>query len=127
MKTNEFTVTIGVVSGYQAEECKEKFNTMDKLELAKVWQDEAWIENTKSGIYVSAVINYSQAIYATDWGCPIGGEPTFTLEGSRNPKFCTDEEVWKKSVRNIVMAVKRYFNQSTVTLNFREVDQEYIE
>ncbi len=127
MKTNEFSVTIGVVSGYQGEECKEKFNTMDKLELAKVWQDEALIENSKSGIYVSAVINYSQAIYNVDWGCPIGGEPTFTLEGSRNAKFCTDENAWKKSVRNIVMAVKDYFKQSTVTLNFREVDQEYIE
>ena len=83
-------------------------------------------EMNNSGIYVSAVINESKSLYNTDWGCPIGGEPTYTLEGSRNPQFCTDEEQWKESVRRVVTAVKGRFNQSTITLNFREVKQEYI-
>ena len=126
MKTDEFSATIGVVSGYIGEERLKEFKKIDRLELAKVWQKEAKKEMEASGVYVSAVINYSQSLYSTDWGCPIGGEPTYTLEGSRNPQFCKDSELWKNSVRNIVKAVKNHFNQSTVTLNFRTVEQEYI-
>ena len=126
MKTDEFSATIGVVSGYLGEECLKEIKKIGKLELAKVWQVEAKKEMDTSGIYVSAVINYSHSLYSTDWGCPIGGEPTYTLEGSRNPEFCKDSECWKNSVRNIVKAVKNHFNQSTVTLNFRTVEQEYI-
>ena len=126
IKTDEFSATIGIVSGYLGEECLKKFKQIDRLELAKVWQEEAKKEMDASGIYVSAVINYSHSLYSTDWGCPIGGEPTYTLEGSRNPQFCKDSECWKNSVRNIVKAVKEKFKQSTITLNFRTVEQEYI-
>ena len=124
--TDEFSATFGVVAGYTGEECLKEFGKIDKLELAKVWQEEAKKEMDASGIYVSCVINYSHSLYSTDWGCPIGGEPTYTLEGSRNPQFCKDSECWKNSVRNIVKAVKNHFNQSTVTLNFRIIEQEYI-
>ena len=126
MKTNEFSATIGVISGYQGEECLKQFSKIDKLELAKVWQKEALKEMNNSGIYVSAIINYSHSLYNVYWGCPIGGEPTYTLEGSRNPQFCKDEEKWKQAVRNVVKSVKQHFKQSTITLNFREVEQEYI-
>ena len=126
MKTNEFNAVIGVISGYQGQECLKQFSKIDKLELAKVWQDEALKEMNNSGIYISAIINYSQSLYNTEWGCPIGGEPTYTLEGSRNPQFCKDDKAWKQSVRNVIKAVKEHFKQSTITLNFREVEQEYI-
>ena len=126
MKTDEFSATIGVVAGYTGGECLKKFKQIDRLELAKVWQEEAKKEMETSGIYVSAVINYSHSLYAIEWGCPAGGEPTYTLEGSRNPQFCKDSECWKNSVKNVVKAVKEKFKQSTVTLNFRTVEQEYI-
>ena len=126
MKTDEFSATIGVIAGYTCEECLKEFKKIGRLELAKVWQEEAKKEMETSGIYVSAVINYSHSLYAIEWGCPAGGEPTYTLEGSRNPEFCKDSELWKNSVRNIVKAVKEKFKQSTVTLNFRTVEQEYI-
>ena len=126
MRTNEFNAVIGVISGYQGEECLKQFSQMKGNELAIAWQEEALKEMNYSGIYVSTIINESKSLYNTEWGCPIGGEPTYTLEGSRNPQFCKDEEEWKDAVRRVVKAVKGRFNQTTVTLNFREIEQEYI-
>ena len=127
IKTNEFNAVIGVIVGYTGEECLKEFNKLTGNELAIAWQEEALKEMNNSGIYVSAVINESKSLYNTEWGCPIGGEPTYTLEGSRNPRFCDKtEEEWKDAVRRVVKAVKGRFNQSTVTLNFREVEQEYM-
>lgn len=126
MKTNEFNAVIGVIAGYQGEECLKQFYKLTGNELATAWQEEALKEINNSGIYVSDVINESKSLYNTEWGCPIGGEPTYTLEGSRNPQFCKSEKKWKDAVRRVVKSVKNRFNQSTVTLNFREVEQEYM-
>lgn len=123
--TNEFSATIGVVAGYSGEEClKEAEKLFDSL--PSVWQDAAGQINKETGIYISATCLGSKALYSTEWGCPVGGEPTWTIEGSRNPQFCPDTEAWQSAVVRVVRLVKEHFNQSTVTINFREVSQLYL-
>lgn len=125
MKTNEFSATIGTVAGYQGKDCLSQFKKQEN-NLEDIWQQKALEIYNQLGVYVSAVIVESKSVYNSEWGCPIGGEPTFTIEGSRNPEFCQNEEQWKDAVVEVVKLVKNHFNQSTVTLNFREVDQYYL-
>jgi hypothetical protein len=96
-------------------------------DFGRVWQEAAANTMATTGIYVSGVVQASACLYHTDWGCPVGGEPTFTVEGSRNPQFCPDESVWVEAVLAVVSAVKQHYQQSTVTVEFSEVKQVYLQ
>lgn len=132
MKTVEFNAVIGVIAGYEGNNMVKDFKEsgISESTMGKVWMEEAQKEYERTGgennggIYISAVVNYSQSLYHKDWGCPDGGEPVFTLEGTANAEFCKNKEAWKESVKNVVLAVKHHFNQSTVTLNFREIEEQ---
>ena len=67
------------------------------------------------------------SLYKADWGCPEGGEMTYTLSAIRNPKFNDTSFEWKRCCRGIVRKLKKELNQSTVTSEFSEVDIEYYE
>ena len=125
VKTVEFTATIGIVAGYGGEQILIEAAKVDSKAMAIAWQEAAAQVMAKTGVYVSATINSSAALYHTDWGCPIGGEPTYTVCGSLNPQF-GEEKAWKEAVLQVVELVKQRFNQSTVTVNFREVTQVYL-
>lgn len=78
-----------------------------------------------TGIYVSAVVEPSRCLYHRDWGCPSGGEKTFTVSATRNPQFAT-EEAWKNAALQVVRSLKEELQQSTVSVEFSEVDFIYL-
>lgn len=125
-KSDEFNVTIGVVAGYAGEDCLKQFKIIDKKSFNTVWQQKALQEYEKSGIYISGISTFGYALYNKEWGCPTGGEPVYSVTGARNPEFYTDSNKWKRTVKNVVTAVKEYFKQEAVTLTFREIEYCYL-
>ena len=126
MKTMKFVAVIGLVAGYGGEEILVEAAKVDSNAMGVAWQEAAKAVMEESGVYVSATLNESKALYHTDWGCPIGGEPTYSISGSLNPRF-GEPEAWKQAVLETVKRVKNAFRQSTVTVEFFEVDQVYLE
>jgi len=120
MKTIKMTANIGVTEGYFHENDNKvaKFNDL-YMNVAKVIFDE-------TGIYVSAICKEVATLYNADWGCPKGGEITYELTSTANPEFVQDVEQWKKVVINVVSALKKRLCQSTVTIEFQEVDLIYL-
>ena len=125
-KTIKFSATIGIVAGYSGNKMLRAAKKVAPDAMAKAWQKAAAEVQQDTGVYVSAVIYDTWALYHTDWGCPHGGEPTHTIEGSLNPKF-GEETSWREAVIAVVKKVKEAFKQSTVTVVFSEVDQEYLD
>lgn len=124
-KTTKFNVTVGLVAGYTGNKMLEIAKKAP--DMGATWQEAAKLVFEREGIYISCVcIPHTRAIYSTDWGCPEGGEPTWTFEGSRNPQFCPDEGKWKETVLKVVRLVKEAYHQSTVTVEFSEVEQVYL-
>lgn len=126
MKTIKFSATIGVVSGYGGPAILEQAAKISPDAMGIAWQKAAAQVMEQSGVYVSATINSSKALYHTDWGCPEGGEPTYTISGSLNPKF-GEPTAWKQAVIDCIKTVKAGFKQLTVTIEFNEVDQVYLD
>jgi hypothetical protein len=122
-KTIEFKATIGVVEGYG----HDNEGAVDATAIvAKVWQDAAKREFEANGIYVSASVSPSKVVYHTDWGCPVGGEVAATVAGSANPAFTEDLEAWKQAVLRVVGGVKAELKQTTVVVEFGEVEHHYL-
>ena len=120
-KTNKATFTIGTVPGYfhgNGGSSLEEFNNLYKEMAAQVMHE--------NGIYISAVSVPSRCLYHRDWGCPRGGEETFTVSATRNPQFTTDEEAWKEAFLKVVTYLKEELKQSTVSVEFSEVDFVYL-
>jgi hypothetical protein len=74
----------------------------------------------------TAVSVKSKTLYHIEWGCPIGGEDTYTISGIANPEFIKDMEQYKEAVRKVILKLKEELKQTTVTLEFLEVDIEYL-
>ena len=125
MKTIKFSMEIGVVSGYGHNNADAANITIDTI--GQYWQEEARSVFAACGTYISAVVSgANRTVYNTDWGCPIGGEVTFAISGSANPNFVTDMDAWKDAVLTVAKAMKSRLQQSTVTVEFVEVEMEYL-
>ena len=123
--TMKFSASIGIVAGYGGEEILTSAEKIPADAMAKAWQEVAAEVMKETGIYVSAIITPAKVLYHTDWGCPIGGEPVFELSGSLNPQFA-ERDAWMNAVEACVRKVKTKFGQSTVTVEFWEVQHLYI-
>lgn len=109
-----FKIVTGVNKGY-------KHNNCDSCNLdmvGKLWQKIAKEEFDNSGIYISAIINESKAIYNEEWGCPKGGEDTVTISGTANKEFIDDLDNWKDQVIIIAKRIKVELGQTTLTCEF---------
>lgn len=123
MKTIKFFATVGVVAGYQG---INNISNLEALEIvSKVWQEKAKEVFNKSQVYISAIISPSNAIYHTDWGCPVGGEIITSITGECNPEFVNVEK-YKENVLDVLNLVKDELKQSTVQITFQEVELFYL-
>lgn len=123
MKTEKFTATLGIASGYG----HENQGISDPLMIAgSAWQSAAKMVFEENGIYVGSVIKPAHTVYNTDWGCPQGGEITVEISGERNPEY-TPEEGWKDTVIKILRLTAKELGQSTTQLTFSEVDFVYLD
>lgn len=123
MKTNKFSFTIGVTEGYFHNNETE----VNMLQFTKEVNSKSTETESELGIYIPFVIVPTVTLYKPEWGCPKGGEKTFTLSAVRNPKFNSDVEQWKAACRSVVLKLKQSLKQSTVTGEFTEVEIEYWE
>lgn len=121
--TDSFSATLGVVAGYK----HDNVPCGDPLDIvAATWDAAAELELAAGGLYVPCVATASRTIYRREWGCPVGGEITVTLTGTRNPQFDTDSAAWKKAVAKIAERVRVALKQSTAHLAFSTCDSLYL-
>lgn len=121
-ETDKVEFTIGINPGYfhnnTAQENLVQFNNLYMKVAAEVLE--------QTGIYISAVSTESKCLYHREWGCPDGGEETFSVTATRNPKFCPDSNNWVNSVVEVVKRLKAELKQSTVTIEFSKVQILYL-
>lgn len=120
MKTEKFEIILGVVPGYFHDNKSEDDNAFgEKLQevQASIFKD--------TGLYVSVVWRPAMVSYHTDWGCPVGGEKVYQITGTRNPEFVQDAVVYHKVVELFTKRLMKEFSQTTVTLEWQNVDLTY--
>ncbi|MBP2173272.1 hypothetical protein [Methanococcus voltae] len=123
-KTIQYTITFGINEGYFHENEKLIENDISK-EIGTVLQNLLLETMKETEVYPSGVLQTTKCIYNTEWGCPTGGEDTFTMMGSANPKF-VNLEIYKKAVIHFAELIKKEFKQTTITIEFKDVEMVYL-
>lgn len=127
---NSFRATFGVAPGYgeQAETKSQALGLPAISMVAEAWNVAALEVEKAYGLYIPAVLNESRTIYKLEWGCPPGGEVTVTVTGCYNlvHNSAYDLLFWQHSVRRTVEVTKELLKQTTVTLEWFEIEVEYI-
>ena len=113
-------MTVGVQPGY---ELKAQAR-MEETEMVLLYQRVAAKVLAETGVYVSAVCHASRAVYHEEWGCPPGGEPTFTFSGSCNPVFA-EPRAYLGALRLVAKRLKEELSQKTVLLEMVPAHAEY--
>lgn len=121
--TDKLTFTIGVTEGYFHNNEEYLDNTDTFVSLLKTCASK--IEE-KYGVYISLNFMPSTTVYKEEWGCPYNGENTYTLSAIRNPVFNPDVKEWKKAAVALVKLLKSKLKQSTVIVEFSQVDMMYL-
>lgn len=121
-KSLKFSMVVGINEGYGHN--NEKYNALELVGYA--WQDTAKKVFEKTGVYVSATIVEGKTVYNEEWGCPVGGEITAICFGSANFLFVKDLNTWKEVVIEIAENLKKDFKQSSITIEFNEIDCIYL-
>ncbi|MBP2143371.1 hypothetical protein J2127_000526 [Methanococcus voltae] len=123
-KTIQYAITFGINEGYFHENENVIKNNPSK-EIGTVLQKLLLKTMEETDVYPSGVLQSTKCIYNTEWGCPIGGEDTFTIIGSANPKFVNLEN-YKKAVIYFAELIKKEFRQKTITIEFKDVEMVYL-
>lgn len=121
--TIKATIVMGINEGY--------FHDNEQADAIEVigtkWQVQADKVFKETNIYVSAVVSHAKVVYHEDWGCPEGGEVVAVITSSLNPEFVSDKEAWKNAVLSVAKAIRDDLEQSTVTVEFSEIDLIYLQ
>lgn len=120
MVTDKFKFTIGVTEGYFHN--NENANIVNFAALVDLCAKQIEKQN---GIYIAFNILPAITVYKSEWGCPTGGENTYTLSAIRNPRFNNDCMIWKSCCRDVMKLLKQKLKQTTVTCEFTDVNIEY--
>ena len=107
--TVKWSMMIGTNSGYQLAEQTE----MPEEQFADLFRSIAEDVYGETGMYISAVMNRSRSLYREEWGCPAGGEFSFTLTGCCNPLYAAPEE-YLKTLEEVVKRLKARLRQTAV-------------
>ena len=115
-----WTMTVGTSAGYSPE-VRER---MPEQEVALLFQRIAAEVMEAGGAYISAVLMPSRVIYHTDWGCPPGGELTYTFSGSCNPAF-SEPKAYRKALDEVARRLKTELSQATLLLEIMPAELVY--
>lgn len=120
MKTLKIKATIGFNEGYFHN------NENKRNDIPTLIQNLCEKEFNKTKQAVSFVYTESKTIYLKQFGCPKGGEKTFTIENIANPEYVKDIKKWKSSTLNVIRELKTILKQSTVTVESYDADINYL-
>ncbi len=118
--TFRWTMTVGTAAGYSTEARAR----MPEEKLAALFQRIAAEVMAAGGAYISAVLVPSRVLYHTDWGCPEGGELTYTFSGSCNPAFAAPE-AYRRALDEVARRLQRELSQATVLLELMPAELVY--
>ena len=116
----KWTISIGNNSGYELTNQQR----ISVEEMVERYQKVALHIEEIYGVYISAVIWPSNTIYKNEWGCPKGGEITYTLSGSCNPVFA-DLKKYREALLQLTKALRLEFKQSTLLLEMVPAEVYY--
>lgn len=120
----KWTVTAGAVRGY-ATDGKVKGEIIARDEAVAAWMKAANDVEAKTGLYISCSVAESATLYKEEWGCPEGGEPSFTFFGSSNPAFTTDMSAYADAVVKVAGELLELLGQSTLSVEMTESNYTY--
>lgn len=122
INTLSWRITLGVNAGYELEGQKEL--SMEELS-ARIGKVADAIQE-RTGIYISCVLSPARTLYKAEWGCPIGGEISYTLSGSCNPAF-SDPDPFYTALKLYAQDLREEFSQSTLTLEVFPTHIDYLQ
>lgn len=67
----------------------------------------------ETGVYISAVAHASRALYRAEWGCPAGGEFSYTVTGCCNPLY-TSVDDYLSALEQVVRRMKARLRQTAL-------------
>ena len=122
MRTISFRTELGINKGFDSEKNHIHSVTITELcELLQQLQNE--VEN-ETGIYVSTVVSGpNRSVYRKEWGCPDGGEVTYTIHAVSDSRLQMKSEQWegldwKKAALTLAEKIRSYYEQEYLTVEF---------
>lgn len=137
IKTKSFKIVTGVNEGYFHNNDNKKFDEKEEIEnnedyptelekISSLWSSIAKEVQKQTSVYISAVITPSKTVYANEWGCPYGGEDTYSITGVANPEFIKNLDEWVRAIYCCAFALKEELKQSTITIEIQDSSLLYI-
>ena len=112
-------INIGICEGYN-----------NDIEVVDDFEDYLYnkLEEISNSIdyYIPFVVYKTKTIYKKEWGCPKGGEKTYNIEATRNPKYEENDKIWREKLVEIISILKKELKQFTVTINFIKTEILYL-
>lgn len=124
MTTLEIKAIIGINPGYNHNN-ELNFDNIEQ-EFKEYVQDVVEQTYKMYHMHISFNINRTITIYDEEFGCPRGGEVTYTLSSINNPFFNQDLKQYKAAVKNAIKLIAKYYKQSTVSIIYNECNMTYI-
>lgn len=121
-KTKGFRIVTGITPGYFHQNGESK----NAEQISELWKEIALNVMNNTGLYISGVIQSSKTVYNTEWGCPEGGEDTFTITGQANPEFTSDLDKWLEAVAMCAQKLKHKLKQTTLTMEIFDEQLAYL-
>ena len=118
MRTKTIKATVGVNPGYSENNTKE----LNYNDFFTVLQYCCKMVKKDTGVDVSFIFQNGRACYDSEYGCPMGGEPVYTLETTMDPRVNTIA-TWEPAVMQVIAMLKEKLIQTniTVTGSYNEV------
>ena len=125
VKSMECSANLGILAGYDNAPDDVSFDAVRRY-IASILEE--YYQET--GIYVSFIVTPAHAVYREKWGCPKGGEPVVNLSAVYNKYYCTADDysisAWKGACLKILEHLKEKFDQTTLTVVFKECEVFYM-
>lgn len=122
MKSVKVSAVVGVNEGYELKNQKQ----VDLVAVCEKYKSIAQKIFSQTGQYISCTARPVQVLYSPEWGCPLGGENAVEFVGVCNPTF-SEINAWREAAIEVFRCLKEEFNQSTVTVDFTEVEMKYLQ